>query len=109
MTALYDVQRFSMTADLSWLLGHLVSGLVASSVAEIVGRKRALMLDCIVFAAGFALYAFGANFWCLSIGRALLGYPLVSTVSVKKQPRVSHFLIRTYKKFISNGSTFGAL
>jgi len=68
-------------ADLSWLLGHLVSGLVANAVAEVIGRKCSLLLDCAAFAAGFALYAGGNNFWCLAAGRALLGYPLVNTVS----------------------------
>ena len=62
------------------MFGHLVSGVISNPVAELIGRKRSLMLDTIAFAAGFLIFAGGQSVAALCVGRALLGYPLVSTV-----------------------------
>ena len=72
--------HFSLT-DYSWLISFIASGLVSNSVAEILGRKKSLMIDCLAFLAGFALYSVGQNAATLCVARAFLGYPLISMVS----------------------------
>ena len=67
--------------DYSWLISFIASGLVSNSVAEILGRKKSLMIDCLAFLAGFALYSVGQNAATLCVARAFLGYPLISMVS----------------------------
>ena len=69
-------------ADESWLISFIASGLISNSVAEIFGRKRSLMIDCVAFLLGYALYAIGGNVATLCIARAFLGYPLVNTVGI---------------------------
>ena len=66
---------------MSWLIGHLLSAMVANPVAEVLGRKLSLLLDVFIFGMGFLLFAIGESVLVLSLGRALMGYPLVSTVS----------------------------
>ena len=63
-----------------WLLSHIVSGLVSNSVAEILGRKKSLMVDCTAFLIGYILYGIGEDVTTLCVARAFLGYPLVNTV-----------------------------
>ncbi len=70
----------STMIGISYMLGHLTSGLLANPVAEIIGRRRSLALDTMSFAAGFLLSAAGESTAALCAGRVLLGYPLVSTV-----------------------------
>ena len=67
--------------QMSWMIGHLISGLVANPVAELIGRKRSLLLDTFAFAVGFVMFASGESVAVLCLGRALLGYPLVSMVN----------------------------
>ena len=64
----------------SWLIAFIASGLVSNSVAEILGRKRSLMIDCLAFLIGYVLHAIGENATTLCVARALLGYPLVNLV-----------------------------
>ena len=64
----------------SWLIAFIASGLVSNSVAEILGRKRSLMIDCLAFLIGYVLHAIGENATTLCAARALLGYPLVNLV-----------------------------
>ncbi len=64
------------------MFGHLLSGILANPVAEVLGRRRSLILDTVIFAVGFLVYAGGESAAALCAGRALLGYPLVSTVGV---------------------------
>ncbi len=54
--------------------------MLANPVAEILGRRRSLLLDALAFAAGFLVLSCGESAAVLCAGRALLGYPLVSTV-----------------------------
>ena len=68
-------------SDYSWLISFIASGLVSNSVAEILGRKKSLIIDCLAFLAGFALYSVGQNAATLCVARAFLGYPLISMVS----------------------------
>ena len=70
-------------SDDAWLISYIASGLVSNSVAEILGRKRSLIIDCIAFLLGYSLYAIGGNVTTLCIARAFLGYPLVNTVCIK--------------------------
>ena len=70
-------------ADESWLISFIASGLISNSIAEILGRKKSLMIDCVAFLLGYALYAAGGNVATLCIARAFLGYPLVNTVGIK--------------------------
>ena len=65
-----------------WLLSHIVSGLVSNSVAEILGRKKSLMIDCLAFLIGYLLYGIGEDVMSLCVARAFLGYPLVNTVRI---------------------------
>ncbi|TRY78417.1 hypothetical protein TCAL_01675 [Tigriopus californicus] len=66
--------------EISWLLGHLVSAVTSNPIAEIIGRKKSLVIDVIAFMCGFLLMALGDSVLQLCIGRLLLGYPLVSSV-----------------------------
>merc|ERR1711892_1371153 len=50
----------------SWVLGHLLSACLAGCVNDMIGRKKSLLIDTIVFFLGVA--------------RFMLGYPLVSQV-----------------------------
>ena len=56
--------------------------MISNSIAEILGRKRSLMIDCVAFLLGYSLYATGVNVATLCIARAFLGYPLVNTVGI---------------------------
>ena len=69
------------SAARTWVLSHLVSALLANSVAEIVGRKRSMLIDCVAFLLGYAVFAIGQNVATLCVARAFMGYPLVNTVS----------------------------
>lgn len=71
----------SLTAQ-SWLLGHLVSSLIWNPVAELLGRKASVILDTLIFGIGFGIYAIGESSLYLCIGRFLMGFPLVNTVSL---------------------------
>ena len=71
-------------SDEAWLISFIASGLVSNSVAEILGRKRSLIIDCIAFLLGYSLYAMAGNVTTLCIARAFLGYPLVNTVCIMK-------------------------
>jgi len=65
-----------------WMLGHLFSSLFAGLVSDLLGRRRALLIDIVIFFIGFALCCFGRSFELLVFGRILQGYPLVSQVFV---------------------------
>ena len=67
----------------TWLISHIVSGLVSNSIAEILGRKKSLLIDCFAYLIGYALYGIGEDATTLCVGRALMGIPLVTTVSSK--------------------------
>ena len=71
------------------MLSHLVSALVANSVAEIIGRKKSLFIDCVAFLFGYALFGIGENVATLCIGRAFMGYPLINTVRQKYMITIS--------------------
>ena len=64
----------------TWVLSHLVSALVANSVAEIIGRKKSMIVDCAAFLLGYAIFAIGQNVASLCVARAFMGYPLINTV-----------------------------
>ena len=70
----------SIFAARTWVLSHLVSALLANSVAEIVGRKKSMLIDCIAFLLGYAIFGIGQNVATLCIARAFMGYPLINTV-----------------------------
>ena len=74
--------NISLFLDEAWLISFIASGLVSNSVAEILGRKRSLIIDCIAFLLGYSLYAMAGNVTTLCISRAFLGYPLVNTVCI---------------------------
>ena len=73
----------------TWVLSHLVSALVANSVAEIIGRKKSLLIDCFAFLLGYALFGIGETVATLCIGRAFMGYPLINTVRHKYMLMIS--------------------
>ena len=73
-------RRYFLFSDYSWLISFIASGLVSNSVAEIVGRKKSLMLDCLAFLTGYALYSAGENAATLCVARAFMGYPLINMV-----------------------------
>ena len=73
----------------SWLISFIVSGLVSNCVAEILGRKNSLLIDCLAFAIGYALYAMGENTTTLCVARAFLGYPLINLVFCLELTNVS--------------------
>ena len=62
-----------------------MSGLVSNSIAEILGRKKSLLIDCFAYLLGYALYGLGEDAATLCVGRALMGFPLVTTVSWRKR------------------------
>ena len=64
-----------------WLYGHLVAGVLWNPVPELIGRKKSVILDILMFLFGFSLYAMAENFTTLAVGRFLLGFPLVNTVN----------------------------
>ena len=80
MVCISEQHNIDLFTDESWLIAFIASGLVSNLVAEIFGRKRSLMIDCVAFLLGYALYGMGGNVATLCIGRAFLGYPLVNTV-----------------------------
>ena len=53
---------------------------MANSVAEILGRKKSTLIDCLAFLIGYILYGVGENVATLIVARVFLGYPLVNTV-----------------------------
>ena len=65
----------------TWLIAHILSGLVSNSIAEILGRKKSCLIDCFAYLVGYALYGIGEDAATLCVGRAFMGYPLVTTVS----------------------------
>ena len=85
-------------SDYSWLISFIASGLVSNSIAEILGRKKSLMIDCLAFLTGFALYSVGQNAATLCVARAFLGYPLISLVSKHKlkNDMESHIAFTSY-------------
>merc|ERR1712106_77167 len=64
----------------SWVLGHLLSACLAGCVNDMIGRKKSLLIDTIVFFLGFLLLSISQSVSSLVLARALLGYPLVSQV-----------------------------
>ena len=70
----------SLTAR-TWLIAHILSGLVSNSIAEILGRKKSCLIDCFAYLVGYALYGIGEDAATLCVGRAFMGFPLVTTVS----------------------------
>ena len=72
---------FALLAARAWLISHTLSGLVSNSIAEILGRKKSLIIDCFAFLIGYSLYSIGGDMVTLCVARAFLGYPLVNTVS----------------------------
>ena len=53
---------------------------MANSVAEILGRKKSTLIDCLAFLIGFIVYGMGENVATLIVARVFLGYPLINTV-----------------------------
>ena len=62
------------------MISHIVSGLLSNSVAEILGRKKSIIIDCLAFLFGYSLYSIGENVASLIVAQLLLGYPLINTV-----------------------------
>ena len=82
MYRFYTIYSNIIFSDEAWLISFIASGLVSNSVAEILGRKRSLIIDCLAFLLGYSLYAIGGNVTTQCIARAFLGYPLVNTVCI---------------------------
>ena len=63
-----------------WVLSHLLFAPVAGFLNDKFGRRKALMVDTLLFSLGFLILTFATSLPCLLLARLLLGCPLVSQV-----------------------------
>ena len=49
-----------------------------------------MIIDCIAFLLGYAIFAIGENVATLCIARAFMGYPLINTVISASNYKVNH-------------------
>ena len=63
-----------------WVLSHLLFAPVAGFLNDKFGRRKALMVDTLLFSLGFLILTFSTSLPCLLLARLLLGCPLVSQV-----------------------------
>ena len=68
----------------AWVLSHLVFAPIAGFVTDKIGRRKALMIDTVLFFIGFLILTFAKSLPWLILARLLLGCPLVSQVSAAK-------------------------
>ena len=69
----------------AWVLSHLVFAPIAGFVTDKIGRRKALMIDTVLFFMGFLILTFAQSLPWLILARLLLGCPLVSQVSATKE------------------------
>jgi len=63
-----------------WILSHLLCAPVAGFLNDKIGRRKALMIDTLIFFIGFLILTVATSLPCLILARLLLGCPLVSQV-----------------------------
>lgn len=66
----------------TWVLAHLVFAPLAGVLSDKIGRRRALMIDTVLFCIGFTILATSHSIPCLILARFLLACPLVSQVNL---------------------------
>ena len=71
-----------------WVLAHLVFAPFAGFINDKIGRRRALMIDSLLFFLGFLILTFAPSFSWLLLARILMGCPNVSQVNMY-DPKVS--------------------
>ena len=65
-----------------WVLAHLVFAPFAGFINDKIGRRRALMIDSLLFFLGFLILTFAPSFSWLLLARILMGCPNVSQVNM---------------------------
>ena len=65
-----------------WVLSHLVFAPFAGFINDKIGRRRALMIDSLLFFLGFLILTFAPSFSWLLLARILMGCPNVSQVNM---------------------------
>ena len=63
-----------------WVLSHLAFAPVAGFVNDKIGRRRALMIDCLLLFLGFLILTLAPSLPWLVLARVLMGCPNVSQV-----------------------------
>ena len=61
-----------------WILSHLVFAPIAGIVNDKISRRKVLIVDTILFFAGFLILTLAKSLPCLILAQLLLGCPLVS-------------------------------
>ena len=69
----------------AWVLSHLVFAPIAGFVTDKIGRRKALMIDTVLFFIGFLILTVATSLPWLILARLLLGSPLVSQVCTLKK------------------------
>ena len=69
----------------AWVLSHLVFAPIAGFVTDKIGRRKALMIDTVLFFIGFLILTVAKSLPWLILARLLLGCPLVSQVCTNKK------------------------
>ena len=64
----------------AWVLSHLLAAPIAGFVTDKIGRRKALMIDTVLFFVGFLILTVANSLPWLILARLLLGCPLVSQV-----------------------------
>uniref|UniRef100_K3XRV7 Major facilitator superfamily (MFS) profile domain-containing protein n=1 Tax=Setaria italica TaxID=4555 RepID=K3XRV7_SETIT len=54
-------------------IGAMLGAIVSGSIADRAGRRGAMAISDVICALGYLLIAFSQNYWCLDIGRVLIG------------------------------------
>ena len=62
----------------AWVLSHLVFAPIAGFATDKIGRRKALIIDTVLFFIGFLILTFASSLPWLILARLLLGFPLVS-------------------------------
>lgn len=57
----------------AWVVGGMIGALLVGKISDRIGRKRALMYNCLFIIAGAAIQAAVSNLWAFAFGRFLAG------------------------------------
>ncbi|KAG7388628.1 hypothetical protein PHYPSEUDO_012119 [Phytophthora pseudosyringae] len=57
----------------AWVVGGMIGALLVGKISDQVGRKRALLYNCLFIIAGAAIEAAVSNIWAFAFGRFLSG------------------------------------